>query len=148
MPTHPSLPFSHAHTRTHHQPDYSPPGLAQWACYIKASAYGFRVGWTPAQRIHTYIHGALKYLNTCLWMHCLHYYCNTITDKSPFIQQKTKTANYIITVKIHQLSIYMNWKKTSTTTCMCNVSTAPQIHMVKYSVCQKWVWHGEAWQSP
>ena len=56
MPTHPSSPFSHAHTRTHHQPDSSPPGLAQWACYMKASAYGSRVGWTPARTIHTYIH--------------------------------------------------------------------------------------------
>jgi len=43
------------HTRTHHQPDSSPPGLAQWACYIKASAYGCRVGWTPARTIHTCI---------------------------------------------------------------------------------------------
>jgi len=56
MPTHPSSPFSHAYTRTHHQPDSSPPGLAQWPCYIKASAYGSRVGWTPARMIHTYIH--------------------------------------------------------------------------------------------
>jgi len=52
MPTHPSSPFSHAHTRTHHQPDSSPPGLAQWAC-LKASAYGSRVGWIPARRIDT-----------------------------------------------------------------------------------------------
>jgi len=52
MPTHPSSPFSHAYTRTRHQADSSPPGLTQWACYIKASAYGPRVGWT----IHTYIH--------------------------------------------------------------------------------------------
>ena len=50
MPTHPSSSFSHAHTHTHHQPDSSPPGLAQWACYKKASAYGYRVGWTPDQR--------------------------------------------------------------------------------------------------
>jgi len=42
----PTSPFSHAHTRTHHQPDSSPPGLAQWACFKKASAYGSRVGWT------------------------------------------------------------------------------------------------------
>jgi len=56
MPTHPSSPFSHAYTRTHHQPDSSPPGLAQWVCYIKASAYGSRLGWTPARTIHTYIH--------------------------------------------------------------------------------------------
>jgi len=56
MPTHPFSPFSHAHIRTHHQPDSSPPGLTQWACYIKASAYGSRVGCTPARRIHTYIH--------------------------------------------------------------------------------------------
>jgi len=54
MPTHPSSPFSRAHIRTHHQPDSSPPGLAQWACYKKASAYGSRVGWTLARRIHTY----------------------------------------------------------------------------------------------
>jgi len=46
----PSSPFSHAHTGTHHQPDSSPPGLAQWACHKKASAYGSTVGWTPAQR--------------------------------------------------------------------------------------------------
>jgi len=49
----PTSPFSHAHTRTHHQPDSSPPWLAQWACYKKASAtsaYGSRVGWTPARR--------------------------------------------------------------------------------------------------
>jgi len=46
MPTDPSSPFSHSYTRTHHQPDSSPPGLAQWACYIKASAYGSRVGWS------------------------------------------------------------------------------------------------------
>jgi len=56
MPTQPSSPFSHAYTRRHHQPDSSPPGLAQWACYIKASAYGSGVGWTPAGTIHTYIH--------------------------------------------------------------------------------------------
>jgi len=43
-------PFSHTYTCTHYQPDSSPPGLAQWACYKKASAYGSRVGWTPAQR--------------------------------------------------------------------------------------------------
>jgi len=54
MPTHPSSPFSHAYTHTHHQRDSSPPGLAQWACYIKASEYGSRVGWTPARTIHTY----------------------------------------------------------------------------------------------
>ena len=54
MPTHPSSPFSHAYTHTH-QPDSSPPGLAQWTCYITASAYGSRVGWTPARTIHTYI---------------------------------------------------------------------------------------------
>ena len=46
----PTSPFSHAHTRTHHQPDSSPPGLIQWACYKKASAYGSRVGWTRARR--------------------------------------------------------------------------------------------------
>ena len=62
MPTHPSSPFSHAYTRIHHQPDSSPPGLAQWACYIKASAYGSRVGWTPARTIHTYIH-----THTCIF---------------------------------------------------------------------------------
>jgi len=59
MPTHPSSPFSHAYTCTHHQPDSFPPGLAQWACYIKASAYGSRVGWTLCTNdtyIHTYIH--------------------------------------------------------------------------------------------
>ena len=39
MPTHPSSPFSHAHTRTHHQPDSSPPGLAQWACYKGLSVW-------------------------------------------------------------------------------------------------------------
>jgi len=54
LPTHPSSPFSHAYTRTHHQPDSSPPELAQWVFYIKASAYGSRVGWTPARYIHTY----------------------------------------------------------------------------------------------
>jgi len=46
----PPSPFSHAHIRTHHEPDSSPPGLAQWACHKKASAYGSRVGWTPARR--------------------------------------------------------------------------------------------------
>jgi len=56
MPTHPSSLFSHGHTHTHHQPDSSSPGLAQWGCYIKASANGSRVGWIPAQTIHTYIH--------------------------------------------------------------------------------------------
>jgi len=39
MPTHPSSPFSHAHTRTHHQPDSTPPGLAQWACYKGLSVW-------------------------------------------------------------------------------------------------------------
>ena len=66
MPTHPSSPFSHAYTRTHHQPDSSPPGLAQWACYIKASAYGSRVGWTLARTIHTYITRLLKDLAACV----------------------------------------------------------------------------------
>ena len=51
--SHPS-PFSHAHIRTHHYPDSSPPGLTQWTCYKKASAYGSRVGWTPARRIRIY----------------------------------------------------------------------------------------------
>jgi len=50
MPTQPTSPFSHTHTHTHHQPDSSPPGLAQWACCTKASAYGSRVGWSPARR--------------------------------------------------------------------------------------------------
>jgi len=53
MPTDPSSPFTHAYTRTHHQPNSSSPGLAQWACYIKTSVYGSRVGWTPARTIHT-----------------------------------------------------------------------------------------------
>jgi len=48
MPTHPSSPFSHAYTRTHHQLESSPPGLAQLAGYIKASVYGSGVGWTHA----------------------------------------------------------------------------------------------------
>jgi len=39
MPTHPSSPFSHAHTRTHHQPDSSPSGLAQWTCYKGLNAW-------------------------------------------------------------------------------------------------------------
>jgi len=39
MPTHPSSPFSHTHTRTHHQPDSSPLGLAQWACYKGLSVW-------------------------------------------------------------------------------------------------------------
>jgi len=59
MPTYPTSPFSHAYTRTHNQPYSSPPGLAQWACYIKASAYGSTVGWsrwTSARTIHTYIY--------------------------------------------------------------------------------------------
>jgi len=51
MPTHPFSPFSHAHIRTHHWPDSSPPGLTQWACYKKASVYGSRVGWTHARTI-------------------------------------------------------------------------------------------------
>jgi len=52
----PTSPFSH----THHQPDCSPPGLAQWACYKKASVYGSRIGWTPARRnnnIHNHYTG-------------------------------------------------------------------------------------------
>jgi len=52
----PTSPFSHAHTRTHHQPNSSPAGLAQWACYKKAWAYGSRVGWTPAWRNNNNIH--------------------------------------------------------------------------------------------
>jgi len=36
----PSSPFSHAYTRTHHQPDSSPPGLAQWACYKRPQCMG------------------------------------------------------------------------------------------------------------
>jgi len=39
--------------------DSSPPGLTQWACYKKASAYGSRVCWALAQRIHTYIHAVV-----------------------------------------------------------------------------------------
>ena len=56
MPTHPSSPFSHAYIHTHHQPDSSPPGLAQWACYIKASAYGQRSRLDHCPN-DTYIHG-------------------------------------------------------------------------------------------
>ena len=58
MPTHPSSPFSHAYTRTHHQPDSSPPGLAQWACYIKPQLAGVqsRLDSCPNDTyIHTYI---------------------------------------------------------------------------------------------
>ena len=54
----PTSPFSHAHSCTHHHPDSSPPGLAQWACYKKASAYGSRVGWTPARRNNITVHRA------------------------------------------------------------------------------------------
>ena len=35
--------------------------VAQWPA-IKASAYGSRVGWTPARRIHTYIHTSCRIL--------------------------------------------------------------------------------------
>jgi len=41
------------------------PGLMQWACYKKASAYGSRVGWTPAGRIHTYIHTTQQTRGKC-----------------------------------------------------------------------------------
>ena len=51
MPTHPSSPFSQAYTRTHHQPDSSPSGLAQWACYIKASAGPEQAGPLPERYI-------------------------------------------------------------------------------------------------
>jgi len=34
-PPHPSV----THTRTHHQPDSSPPGLSQWACYKVLSVW-------------------------------------------------------------------------------------------------------------
>ena len=49
MPTHPSSLSSHAHTRTHHQPDSSPPGLAQWACYKGLSV------WVQSRLDDTYI---------------------------------------------------------------------------------------------
>jgi len=52
MPTHPSSPFSHAHTRTHHQPDSSPPGLAQWACYKGLSVW-VQSRLDPCPKIHT-----------------------------------------------------------------------------------------------
>jgi len=60
MPTHPSSPFSHAHTRMHHQPDSSPPGLAQWACYKRLTVWV--QSWLPLPEgyIHTYIHLAHK----------------------------------------------------------------------------------------
>ena len=66
MPTHPSSPFSHD-IHTHHQPDSSPPGLMQWACYKKASAYGSRVGWTLARKIHTYTYIQSHIVTTQRW---------------------------------------------------------------------------------
>jgi len=48
QPTYPTVTHTLAYTINRKTPPL--PGLAQWACY-KASAYGSRVGWTPAQRI-------------------------------------------------------------------------------------------------
>jgi len=61
MPTHPSSSFSHAHTRTHYQPDSSPPGLAQWACYKGLSVWvQSRLDTCPKDTyIHTYIEAQL-----------------------------------------------------------------------------------------
>jgi len=56
MPTYPSLPFSHAHTRTHHQPDSSLPGLAQYACYKGLSVW-IQNRLDPCPK-DTYIHAA------------------------------------------------------------------------------------------
>jgi len=53
-PTQPYLTLQsriHLHTSLTKTPPF--PGLAQWACYKKASAYGSRVGWTPARRNRT-----------------------------------------------------------------------------------------------
>jgi len=47
----PSSPFSQAHTRTHHQPDSSRPGLVQWACHKRPQHMGpEKASWTPARR--------------------------------------------------------------------------------------------------
>ena len=50
-----ALPYpSVTHTLAHIINQTPPlPGLAQWACYKKASAHGSRVGWTPARRHRT-----------------------------------------------------------------------------------------------
>jgi len=77
----PTSAFSHAHTQTHHQPDSSPPVLAQWACYKKASAYGSRVGWIPARRNNNIgQHLAkleAKYSGTFFYMSCFIYYLDS-----------------------------------------------------------------------
>jgi len=119
MPTHPSSPFSHAYTCTHHQPDSSPPGLAKWACYIKASAYGSRVGWTPAQTIRTYVQsqrseiGCLSYFH--MWcglsanLECMSEMCctrlteNTGRKKSSLWHHRTSLSGCIFTAEACQL---------------------------------------------
>jgi len=45
--TFPYLHVTHTLARTNRFP--SPPGIAHWACIQKASALGFRVGWTAAR---------------------------------------------------------------------------------------------------
>ena len=58
MPTHPSSSFSHAYTRTHHQPDSCPPGLTQWVCYKKGLSVWIQSRLDPCPKdtyIHTYI---------------------------------------------------------------------------------------------
>jgi len=90
MPTHPSSPFSHAHTRTHHQPDSSPPGLAQWACY-KGLSIWVQSRLDPCPK-DTYIHRVNLNLCHCsirevpeeaksCWQHWKH--CSYWTDCDP-----------------------------------------------------------------
>jgi len=42
------------------------PGLAQWSCYKKASAYGSTVVWTPARRNNNKHHGYAP-VKTCIF---------------------------------------------------------------------------------
>jgi len=119
MPTHPSSPFSHAHIRTHHEPDSSPPRLTQWACYKKASAYGSRVGWTLARSIHppclvdgsnSLFSTSLQILFTLPLCYTLHFVIHAFSPNHsyPFLKHILIISTYFAVAPLKSLTFWCN----------------------------------------
>jgi len=80
----PTQPFLTLQSCTHSHTSSTrllPSALSQWACHKKASAYGSKVGWTPAQSNNSNICMCVPVLKV-VWIHALLCYvmskiCNT-----------------------------------------------------------------------
>ena len=67
-------------------PSLSIGGLTQWACCKKASAYGYRVGWTLARIIRTWFH--VYGIGQTIKFSCCGFYLSVFFFSSPNLSRR------------------------------------------------------------